>query len=207
MKNLLITGPDDTLQDVWALAIKAQPNRRVEKHFLPSKDYYDFDLSGLALFPADKWDICIAVNEFYINDVRRALHEQIASLGYSAVSLISPYAHVDENVTIGENTIIHAGCVVGAGSVLGHHCVLRPNVVLGTEVQIGNYVTLEANVSIRELCKIGDFCTICANSSLARATEIGAHCYLNLLRQYSGKILPCTFYSPMFPNPVRVLSG
>lgn len=207
MKSLLIAGPDSTLQDTYTLATQLFPHRHVELYLIPSKDYYDFDLTGLTRFPPEQWDLCIAVNEFYINDVRRALHEQVAELGYSAESLVSPHAHVDGSVVYGENTIIHAGCFIGAGSMLGHHCTLRPNVVLGENVQLGNYVTLEANVSIRELCKVGDCSTICANSSLVRSTEVGAHCYLNLPQQYMGSIPPCTFYSPMFQNPVRVLSG
>lgn len=207
MNNLLIIGPDSTLQDTHALAVQIHPRRRVEMHFIPSKDYYDFDLTGLTHFPSSQWDVCIAVNEFYINDVRRALHQQLAELGYAAISLVSPHAHVHDSATIGENTIVHAGCFVGARTVIGHHCVLRPNVALGEDVKIGKYVTLEANVSLRELCMVGDFSTICANSSLARATSIGSHCYLNLSRQYVGTITPCTFYSPAFQNPIQIFSS
>lgn len=207
MKSLLIAGPDGTLRDAYALALQAHPQRRIEMLHIPSKDYYSFELGPLTAFPAAEWDISIAVNEFYINDVRRALHAEVAALGYQAVSLVSPAAHVSPDAVIGENAIVYAGCFVGAGSVIGHHCVLRPNVVLAEEVTLGNYVTLEANVSIREKSNIGDFVTICSNSTLTRATVVGAHCYLNLPRQYTGTIAPCTFYSPVFENPIRVLSG
>lgn len=207
MIPLLILSPDSTLHDAHSLAVQAYPHRRVEMLHVPSTDYYHFDLSGLEAFAVVKWDVCIAVNEFYINDIRRAFHALVEALGYRAVSLISPRAHVDASVTVGSNTIIHAGCFVGAGCTIGHHCVLRPNVVLGEEVCIGDYVTLEANVSIREKSKIGDFTTVCSNSSVARMSEVGAHCYLNLSQQYAGRIAPCTFYSPAFPRPLRVLSG
>lgn len=207
MKSLLIAGPDSSLRDVHALALQVHPERRVEMLHIPSTDYYRFDLTGLADFSAEEWDICIAVNEFYINDVRRALHALVAPLGYRAASLVSPHAHVDSSVAVGENTVIHAGCFVGAGSRIGHHCVLRPNVVLGEDVMIGDYVMLEANVSVRELSKVGDFTTVCANSNLTRMADVGAHCYLNLSRQYSGHIAPGTFYSPSFENPVRILAG
>jgi UDP-3-O-[3-hydroxymyristoyl] glucosamine N-acyltransferase len=90
---------------------------------------------------------------------------------------------------------------------VGDYGVLRANVVLSEDVVLGDYVTLEANVSIREKCQVGRFTTICANSSLGRTTEVGEHCYLNLPRQYTGKIPDATFYSPMFENPVRVFSG
>lgn len=207
MKSLLIIGPDGTLRDVHAMAVQIHPNLRVEMRHIPSEDYYHFDLSGMVDFPPEEWDVCVAVNEFYINDVRRALHSLIASLGYCGITLISPQAYVDASVIVGENTIIHAGCFVGYGTSIGHHSVLRPNVVIAEEVSIGDYVTLEANVSIREKSKVGNFTIICANSSLARMTDVGAHCYLNLSRQYIGRIASGTFYSPSFENPIRIFSS
>lgn len=206
-RPLLILGPDSTLRDTHSLALQAHPHRQVEMLHIPSTDYYHVDLTGLANFPPNEWAICIAVNEFYINDVRRALHALVAPMGYQAVSLISPRAYVDASAVVGENTIVHAGCFIGAGSTIGHHCVLRPNAVLGEEVTLGDYVTLEANVSVRELSKVGSFTTICANTSLARMSDVGEHCYLNIPRQYGGHIPDCTFYSPVFENPVRILSN
>ncbi|MGR4868642.1 hypothetical protein ACIPRI_07205 [Variovorax sp. LARHSF232] len=205
MKALLVAGPDSTLRDVFALARQAYSERTVAMLAIPSSDYYRFDLSGLAQYPAEQWDICIAVNEFYINDVRRALHGHVSGLGYRGTSVVSPHAHIDASVTVGENVIIHPGCVVGAGTFIGHHTVLRPNVVVAEDVSVGCYVTLEANVSVREQSTIGDFTTICANSSLARTTRIGTHCYLNLSQQFSGVIADSTFYSPSFQNPIRIL--
>lgn len=206
-KNLLVVGPDSSLRDVFSLARDANPGRRVEMLHLPSRDYYFFDLDGLAAYLPSDWDVCLAVNEFYINDVRRALHELVLAGGYKCATVISPRAHVDPSVEMGEGVVIHAGCSVGAGGQIGELAVLRPNVVLSEEVTVGRYVTLEANVSVRERSSIGDFSTICANSSLARLSRVGTHCYLNVPRQYSGEIAACTFYSSAFQGPVRVLTG
>jgi len=172
---------------------------------IPVEDYYEFDFSVLSDFSATEWEISAPVNEFYVNDVRRAFCQELSEAGYQFASLISPHAHIDPSARIGANSIVHAGCFVGAGSSIGDHCVLHPNAVLTEDVVIGDYVTLEANVTIREQCNIGSFVTICANSSIMRATQIGTHCYLNIAKQYSGNIPACTFHSPMFPNPVQVI--
>lgn len=206
MKQLLIVGPDSTLGDSYELAIKSNPDHRVESLKIPSSDYYTFELDGLRSFPPSEWEVCVAANEFYINDVRRALQNIITEMGYrTAHPLISPSAHIANDATIGEGSIIHAGCSVGARTVIGKHCVLRPNVVLSEDVIIGDYVTLEANTSARECSRVGDFTTICANSSLARGTNIGAHCYLNIPKQHGGQVESCTFHSPAFENPVVIL--
>lgn len=205
MKKILVVGVDSIITDAYQLAKQVYPDCTVEFFLVPSSDYYHFDLSGLDCYLPEIWSVFIAVNEFYINDVRRALYEQVMAFGYETISLLSPDAYIGSDVKIGRNIMISSGCFIGSGSVLEDCCFLRANVVLSESVNIGKYATLEANVSIRELCVVGDFSTICANSSLVRGTIIGAHCYLNLSRQYSGVIPACTFYSPVFENPVRVL--
>lgn len=205
MKPLLVLGPDSTLRNVFALAQQAYPQRRIEMLAIPSRQYYLFDLSGLEAYSAEEWDVCLAVNEFYINDVRRALHDAVSALGYRNNSVISPRAEIDPGATIGDNAVIYPGCVIGPNAVLGKHCVLRANVVLAEDVTLGDYVTLEANVALRELANVGSFSTVCANSSLMRLTQVGRHCYLNIQRQYSGVIADMTWFSPAFQNPVRVI--
>ncbi|WP_043006465.1 hypothetical protein [Comamonas testosteroni] len=205
MRPLLVTGPDGTLKNAFHLAQQVYPQRQVLMCPIPVKDYYEFDFSALSAFSTTEWEISAPVNEFYINDVRRAFCQELSEAGYQFAPLISPRAHIDPSARIGANAIVHGGCFIGADSSIGDHCVLHPNTVLTEDVVIGDYVTLEANVSIREQCAIGSFVTICANSSVMRATQIGAHCYLNIAKQYSGTIPSCTFYSPMFPNSVQVI--
>jgi carbonic anhydrase/acetyltransferase-like protein (isoleucine patch superfamily) len=207
MKPLLVTGPDSTLRNVYTLAKQAFPERRVEMLFITSIDYYRFDLSGLQNFEPQIWDVCIAVNEFYINDVRRALHDAVTVLGYQPASVISPRADIDPSAVIGANAVIYGGCVVGANVLIGHHCVLRGNVVLSEDVVLGDYCSLEANVAIREGATVGNFATICANSTVSRMSRVGQHCYLNLQRQYSGIIPDMTSYSQIFQHPIQVFSN
>lgn len=204
MEPLLVTGPDSTLQSAYELAKEIWPERHIVQLHIPSQDYYRFDLSVFEQYPAQQWQIALAVNEFYINDVRRALHERVNALGYRFISLISPRASVSASVQIGSNAIVHAGCFIGAHSKLGGLCCLRPNVVLAENVQVGDFVTLEANVAIRENSTVGDFVTVCAGSSLQRGTLVGAHSYLNIMKQYSGVIPAASFFSPLFAQTIQI---
>lgn len=207
MRKILVVGVDSSLHDSYQLATEVFSGHDVEKLFIPSSDYYNFDFDELSGYSPDVWAVFVAVNEFYINDVRRSFFECITAFGYQVVSLTSPRSYISSDARIGRNVIVYPGCHVGAGVVLGDCSVLRSNVVVGDGSNIGNYVTLEANVSIRELCTVGSFTTVCANSSIMRSTVVGEHCYLNLSKQYFGKIPACTFYSPMFENPIRVFQS
>lgn len=205
MKPLLVVGPDSTLRDVFYIAKEQYPERSVKMLAIPSRDYYDFDLAVLHEYSADKWAVCVVVNEFYINDVRRSLTDAIQKLGYALVGCTSLHACISPTAQIGIGNIIHPGVVISAGVVVGNHTVIRPNVVIAEDSNIGNFSTLESNVSIRESCEIGDFSTVCANSNLMRMTHVGKNCYLNISRQYSGVIPDKTFYSPLFQKEVRIL--
>ncbi|MFU7556928.1 hypothetical protein ACM9NO_29670, partial [Pseudomonas paraeruginosa] len=85
-------------------------------------------------FDPQEWQVCVVVNEFYINDVRRALAEAIAALGYEPASVVSPRAEIDPTAVLGDNVIVQSGCAIGPNATLGEYCVLRPNVVLSEDV-------------------------------------------------------------------------
>lgn len=200
---LLIVGPDSTVDNTFGVALQAYPGRRIEKLQVPVSDYYLFDLSNITRYDASKWKVCTSVNEFYLNDVRRAFHAEIAALGFMEESVVSPLAHVDGSTEIAAGAIVHAGCTIDANVKIGRKVLLRPNVVIGDATKIGDFVTIEANVSVREQATIGDHTLVSANASLARTTQVGKFCYLNQPKQYAGTIPDYTSISTLFQNPVR----
>lgn len=55
---------------------------------------------------------------------------------------------ISDTATIGKNTRIHPGCVIGNHVVIGDHCILHPNVIVYDHCVIGNHVTIHANTTI-----------------------------------------------------------
>ena len=70
--------------------------------------------------------------------------------GIDATSFIHPTAKLGNNVAVGKNVVISAGCYIGPDTKIFHNTVISENVEMGSECLI------HANVSIREHCVLGN---------------------------------------------------
>jgi len=69
--------------------------------------------------------------------------------GIDATAFVHPSASLEENVALGKNVVISAGCKIGKNVKIFHNTVLLEN------VEVGDDSLLFQNISIREECKIG----------------------------------------------------
>ncbi|MCU0342768.1 MAG: UDP-3-O-(3-hydroxymyristoyl)glucosamine N-acyltransferase [Ignavibacterium sp.] len=70
--------------------------------------------------------------------------------GIDATSFIHPTVKLGNNVAVGKNVVISAGCNIGSDTKIFHNTVISENVEIGSECLI------HANVSIRENCVLGN---------------------------------------------------
>lgn len=61
---------------------------------------------------------------------------------------IGPYVIIEEDVEIGEGSIIYAGSYVGYGARIGKNCLIYPNVSIRERVYIGNRVIIHSGTVI-----------------------------------------------------------
>jgi len=125
---------------------------------------------------------------------------------------VGPYAVIEDDVRIGEDTCIGSGCRVGEGSTIGAHCRLDSNVVVYHQCTIGNHVVVQANSTIGAIgfgytfldgahrllphnggVVIEDFVEIGANTCVDRAkfgnTMIGAGTKIDNLVQIGHNVI------------------
>ncbi|MBI3332631.1 MAG: UDP-3-O-(3-hydroxymyristoyl)glucosamine N-acyltransferase [Candidatus Omnitrophica bacterium] len=61
---------------------------------------------------------------------------------------IQPFAVVEDDVRIGDRTVIYAGCYIGRGTEIGSDCLIYPNVSVRERVQIGHRVIIHSGTVI-----------------------------------------------------------
>ena len=61
---------------------------------------------------------------------------------------IGPYAVIEDNVSIGDNTIIYAGCFLGQYTRIGSNSLIYPNVSIREQVTIGSRVIIHSGTVI-----------------------------------------------------------
>jgi UDP-3-O-[3-hydroxymyristoyl] glucosamine N-acyltransferase len=61
---------------------------------------------------------------------------------------IGAYVVIEDNVDIGQRSIIYAGCFVGQNTKIGKDCLIYPNVTIREAVSIGNEVVINSGTVI-----------------------------------------------------------
>ena len=111
------------------------------------------------------------------NKKRAEFFEKYQQQVYDA-PLVDPYSKVDENVRIGnativmantfinaevrigDNNLLNTGCIIEHECCIGHHNHISVGTILGGRVTIGNYCFLGAGAILRDNINIGDNVTI-----------------------------------------------
>ena len=119
---------------------------------------------------------------------------------------IDPFAVIEAEVTIGDNTHIMSHSIVLEGSVIGKNCRIFPGAVIGaipqdlkfvgekTIVQIGDHTTIRECVTVNRGTKekwktvIGDHCLLMAYTHVAHDCVIGNYVILANSVQLAGHV-------------------
>ena len=87
---------------------------------------------------------------------------------------------LDDNIEIGEGSIICAGCVLTTNIKIGNHTHINLNTTIGHDVEIGNFVTISPNVSVSGNVSISDYVEIGSNASIREKTSICSNVIIGL---------------------------
>lgn len=87
-------------------------------------------------------------------------------------TLIHPKTIISEWVTIGEGSIISAGCILTTQISLGKHVYLNLNTTIGHDCIIEDYVTLSQGVNLSGNCVVENEVFIGSNTALRQKTRI-----------------------------------
>jgi UDP-3-O-[3-hydroxymyristoyl] glucosamine N-acyltransferase len=61
---------------------------------------------------------------------------------------VGPYTIIEDNVEIGNNTIIYGGCYIGHHTQIGEECLVYPNVSVRERIEIGSKVIIHSGAVI-----------------------------------------------------------
>ena len=142
------------------------------------------------LYPADGFDMFVAVGYVQMNKFRELKYNQAKSMGYRLISYVSSsatfwsdYSSIGDNCFIMENNVIQpfveigndvlmwSGNQVGHNSVIKDHCFVASQVVVSGNVTIGPNCFLGVNATIRDGITIARECVIGAGALVLQDTK------------------------------------
>jgi len=93
---------------------------------------------------------------------RRIVFKKMIELGSPKfATLIHPNVIASQHITIGEGSIICAGCTLTVEIEIGNHCILNLNITVGHECTIEDFVTvapmvaISGNVHLKDYSEVG----------------------------------------------------
>lgn len=124
----------------------------------------------------DREDLCVVVTVGNPRryDAKQMIVDRLDLNSDRYVTLIHPQSSVGTEVTIGEGTVILAGCVVTHGAKIGRHVALMPNAVVTHDDDIGDYVILGAGAKLGGGVTVGAGAYIGSGALVRESTVIGA---------------------------------
>ena len=86
---------------------------------------------------------------------RKKIVEKLKGYGVNFVNAIHPSVVMSDSVTLGEDVIICAGCVLTTNIVIGDHVILNMNCTVGHDAVIKDFVSAMPSVNINGFNNIG----------------------------------------------------
>ncbi|MGB0714847.1 MAG: acetyltransferase [Phycisphaerae bacterium] len=124
--------------------------------------------------------ICHAIVAVGDNGARRALADQLETLGFVLINAIHPSANIARNATIGRNVVVAAGalvcahCQVGDSVILNTGCIVDHESMIGTATHICPGARLAGRVTIESGAFIGIGATIIQSLRVGYESKVGA---------------------------------
>lgn len=118
----------------------------------------------------DAQSFIVAVGD---NRVRRVEFDKLRSAGWTPVKSIDPRAIVSSFASVGDGTVIVAGCVVNASAFIGDNCIVNTAATIDHDCQIGNHTHVAPGVNLAGAVMVGEGVLIGIGASVIPRISIG----------------------------------
>jgi sugar O-acyltransferase (sialic acid O-acetyltransferase NeuD family) len=125
-------------------------------------------------------DCCAAVGvgKVEVNAKRLGIVDRLVGLGFRLPVVISPHAVVNEDVTIGDGSVIFDGAVVNTGARIGRASIINTNSTVEHDCIIGDNVHLAPGANLSGGVSVGHNCMIGTGANIIQGIAICADCLI-----------------------------
>lgn len=103
---------------------------------------------------------------------RRKLVDICKSIGFVLPSIVSPNAIINEDVSIGNGTVVMDGVTINSGSSIGEYSIVNTNSSIDHDCSIGDFTHIAPGVTLSGEVKIGNNVLIGTGSNVIQQIEI-----------------------------------
>jgi len=114
--------------------------------------------------------------------IRKKIVEKV-SLQNSSIkwaSLVHPSVELDESITLGNGSVITAGCTLTVDIAIGEHCIVNINSTVGHDSVFGNYVTVAPLVAVSGNVTLADGVEVGPGAAIRQGVIMGENSRLGM---------------------------
>lgn len=105
---------------------------------------------------------------------KRRVVQNLREAGCTAfATLVHPLAWIGEGVSLGEGTVVCAGCLITTDLVIGSHVILNLGCTVGHDTRLSDYVTAAPSVNISGACTVGEGADLGTGAKIIQGISIG----------------------------------
>ena len=136
----------------------------------------------LTRLPVEHPGLCAAMGVGKIDSSGRrlALQRQAEEAGLVFPVVVSPYAVVNEEVTLGQGTTVFDGAIVNSGTSTGDCCILNTGCVVEHDCHLAHNVHVAPRAVVSGGVAIGADCMIGAGAMIIQGATICAGCLVGM---------------------------
>jgi sugar O-acyltransferase (sialic acid O-acetyltransferase NeuD family) len=164
--------------------IKAQMGNYSMKCFVDDKYWEENNenIFPLSQFDCKKYEILVAIGD---SKDRHDLIQRLPKETKYFTFIHDSVQILGNDFTIGEGSIVCAGCIITTNVSIGKHTQLNLQTTIGHDCRIGDFFTTAPGVKISGNCKINDCVYIGTNSSIKEKISIHS---LSIIGMNSGVV-------------------
>ncbi|MEI7605830.1 MAG: NeuD/PglB/VioB family sugar acetyltransferase [Rhodospirillaceae bacterium] len=131
------------------------------------------DEAVFALDPG-RVELVVAVGMLSPSPLRRRLFDRFRAAGFRFARVVHPRAIVDEDVVLGEGSVVMAGAIVQTGCRIGDNAIINSGGVVDHDCLIGAHAHLATGCVLAGGVQVGEGALIGAGATVIQSLSIGA---------------------------------
>ncbi len=104
---------------------------------------------------------------------RREMYEGAISLGFAALTVVSPSAACSSWARLGPGTVVLPGAIVNAGARVGANAIINSGAIVEHDCRIGDHVHIASGARLSGSVMVGDAAFVGAGATLLQGLHIG----------------------------------
>jgi len=118
-------------------------------------------------------NVAIGIGQIKNVEFRKRTIKKLIKIGFEFPVIISPDSVINEDVKIGQGTVVMDGVIINSGSFIGDFSIINTKVSIDHDCKIGDFVHIAPGVTISGGVKIGSDTFIGAGATIIQYKKIG----------------------------------